>query len=60
MQSLRKSKSLAHIKRVNKIIKHTNKLFVLDNPEFKVAIKSIGFIKGCRKYYEITKEKQNL
>ena len=57
MQSLSKSKSLAHIKRVNKIIKHTNKLFVLDNPEFKAAIKSIGFIKGCRKYYEITKEK---
>ena len=57
MQSLRKSKSLAYIKRINKIIKHTNKLFILNNPEFKAAIKSIGFIKGCRKYYEITKEK---
>ena len=60
MHSLRKSKSLAYIKRVNKVIKHTNKLFVLDNPEFKAAIKSIGFIKGCRKYYEVTKEKQNI
>ena len=57
MQSLRKSESLADIKRVNKIIKYTNKLFILNNPEFKAAIKSIGFIKGCRKYYEITKEK---
>lgn len=54
MHQLSKSKNLHQIRLENKTIRSTDKCFIRNNPEFKEAIKSFGFIKLCRKYYELT------
>lgn len=56
MHNSRRLKTLYQIQKENKVIKSTDKYFIHSNPEFKKAIKSFGFIKLCRKYYELTKE----
>lgn len=60
MHNSRKSKTLSYIKQENKIIKSINRCFIINNPEFKKAIKSFGFLKLCRNYYEIAKKRKNL
>lgn len=61
MHNSRKSKSLVYIKRLNKTIRSSNKLFLIKNPEFKAVMQLFGFTRLCRKYYAtITQERKDI